>query len=94
MSNCIKAVINALVPFMTANERFAPTVSAHLASNSLTTAARDHTPLRITSSSCFSSVSGFQMGQVGQLWVRTGLPPSNAGGSANENEVVAEGLVV
>src|SRR5664279_5217845 len=73
------AVIKALVPFTTARQRFAPIVSAHFFSNSVTTPARDHTPLRRTFRTCSSSVAGFHIGHTGQDLVLIFWPPSIAG---------------
>src|SRR5690606_7968235 len=51
---------------------------AHARSNSSTTPALDHTPLRSTSITRLSSVSGFHTGHVGHEVVLTGFPPSTA----------------
>src|SRR5690625_8005088 len=71
----------ALVPLTVVMQRLVPIVSAHASSNSLTTPARDQTPLRMVSITRPSSVAGFQTGHLGQLAVLAGSPPSIAGRS-------------
>src|SRR5688572_3947331 len=74
------AVINALVPLETVRHLLVPTIAAHLLSNSSTSLARDHTPLRMLSSNTFSSSLCTHIGHFTQLAaVQIGLPPRIAG---------------
>src|SRR5690606_13418247 len=79
ISRLAKEVFSALVPFTNARHLLLPINSAHFLSNSRVTFFLDHTPLRMTSSRSFSSVSGFQIGQFGQSWSTAGFPPRMAG---------------
>src|SRR5690606_30616328 len=81
----VNAVIKAFVPFTTVKHRSVPMVFAHCSSNFRVTSARDHTPLRITSSNFFSSVAGFHCGHLGHsLLAKMGFPPRMAGLAAIE----------
>src|SRR5690606_2705004 len=82
--SCTREVIIEFVPLTKVRQRFAPMVAAHFSSNSETTLARDHTPLRMTDSKRFSSLSGIHIGHFCQPFVRTGEPPRIAGVSARE----------
>src|SRR6218665_2752722 len=80
MLSWLRATIRALVPFTTARLRFTPKTFDHAASNSVTTSALDHMPLLNTSSTRFSSVSGFQIGHFTHfISPKIGIPPKIAG---------------
>src|SRR5215472_18946626 len=72
------AVMRALVPLVVVTQYLAPINRANCFSASVTTLARDQTPLRSTGSTAFSSVSR-KLGQCGKGAVRTGWPPRMAG---------------